>query len=192
VNADVGAWLEIGLELVPQFRRLVFHVPLHVLVPRTEIALLGAGRLLVASDADNHAGELVLVQHRLERVFFQSAATFDPGGRAVGVGDPLFQHRLVLADNQLQLPLLNELVAILNHGRNLVSRVHVYQRERHVAQKRLARQPEHGGGILANAPEHGQVLEPVERLAQDINALIFQLGKGIHVIFLYSQPKNRR
>ena len=63
--------------------RLVLDVPLHVLVARAEIAFLGAGRFLVAAHADDHAGEMVLVEHLLERVLLQRAAALDAGGLAV-------------------------------------------------------------------------------------------------------------
>ena len=49
------------------------------------------------------------------------------------------------------------------------------QREGDMAEKGLARQPEQDGGILADAPEHGEVLKFVESLAQDVDALVFQL-----------------
>ena len=83
MDADVRARLEVGLELVPQLRRLVLDVPFHVLVARAEVAFLGAGRFLVAADADDDAGEVVLVEHRLEGVLLERAAALDAGGLAV-------------------------------------------------------------------------------------------------------------
>src|ERR1041385_6374145 len=71
MDADVGAFFEIGFELVPKLGRLVFHVPFHVFVARAEIAFFGAGRLFVTTDADDDAGEMMLVQDVLERIFFQ-------------------------------------------------------------------------------------------------------------------------
>src|SRR5262249_54514197 len=49
-----------------------------------------------------------------------------------------------------------------------------------VAEKSLACQPQQDRGILADAPEHGQVLEFVEGLAQDVNALVFEFGEVVH------------
>jgi len=49
------------------------------------------------------------------------------------------------------------------------------QRKRYAAGKeRLARQPQQHGRVFANAPEHAQALKLVERLAQDVDALVFQ------------------
>ena len=86
VNADVGARLEVRLELVPQLGRLVLDVPFHVLVARAEVAFLGPGRFLVAADADDDAVVVVLVEHRLEGVLLQDAAALDARGFAVRVG----------------------------------------------------------------------------------------------------------
>ena len=87
---------------------------------------------------------------------------------------PRLEHLLVLADDELELPLAAEPVAILDHARDLVGGVHVHQREGHVAEERLARQPQQHGRVLADAPQHGEVLKLVERLAQDVDALVFE------------------
>ena len=57
MNADVRARGEVGFELIPQLRRLVFDVPFHVLVARTEVAFLGARGFFVAPDTDEVARE---------------------------------------------------------------------------------------------------------------------------------------
>ena len=44
----------------------------------------------------------------------------------------------------------------------------------HVAEKRFARQPDHDIGIFAQGPQHGQLINAVERLAKDKDALAFQ------------------
>src|SRR6266853_1216975 len=87
MDADVGAFLEIGLKLVPKLGWLVFDVPFHVSVARADVAFLGARRLFVAAHANDDAGEAVLFEHGFEAVFFQRAAALDAGGLAVGVGD---------------------------------------------------------------------------------------------------------
>ena len=48
------------------------------------------------------------------------------------------------------------------------------EREGHMAEKGLARQPEQNGGVFADAPEHGEVFKLVESLAQDVDALVLQ------------------
>ena len=56
----------------------------------------------------------------------------------------------------------------------------VNERKRHMPEERLARQPQQHGRVLANRPEHGQVLKLVERLAHDVNALLFEFTEIIH------------
>src|SRR5690606_15290336 len=60
VDPDVGAWLEVGLELVPELGWLVLEVPLEVLVAWREVTLFGAGALFVATDATEHGVEAVV------------------------------------------------------------------------------------------------------------------------------------
>ena len=173
-------WLEIRLELVPQLRRLVLDVPLHVLVARAEVALLGAGGFLVAPHADDDAIEPMLVEHGLEGVLLERAAALNPGGLAVGEGAAFAQHLLVLADDELEVPVPAEPVAVFDHAGDLVGGVHVDQRERHMAEKGFARQPQQHGGVLADAPQHGEVLELVERFAEDVDGLVFEFGEVVH------------
>src|ERR1035437_3656150 len=138
---DVCALFEIRFELVPQLRRLVRDVPFHVLVPQTEVTLFGARRLFIAPHADDDAGEMMLVEHLPERVFFQRAAAFDAGGFAVRIGAAGFERRLVSADNQFELPLADEPVAVFNHAGNFVTRVHMHEGKGNVAEERLAGEP---------------------------------------------------
>ena len=78
MDADVRAALELGLVLVPHLRRLVGHVPFHLPVARAEVALLRAGAVLVAPDADDDARVPVLVEDRLQRVLLEPPAAGDP------------------------------------------------------------------------------------------------------------------
>ena len=55
----------------------------------------------------------------------------------------------VLTDDHRQLVLHRELVAIFDHFRELVAGIDVHERERHVATKRLTRQPQQHGRVLA-------------------------------------------
>src|SRR3546814_10665042 len=68
MHADVGAGGEVGLELVPELRRLVAEIPLGVLAARAEHPLLGARRLLVAADAGDHRPQVELGDQPLERL----------------------------------------------------------------------------------------------------------------------------
>jgi hypothetical protein len=42
-----------------------------------------------------------------------------------------------------------------------------------MAEESFASQPEQNSGILSDAPKHGEIVEVVVRLAQDVNALVF-------------------
>ena len=68
MDANVGAFFEIGLELVPKFWRLVLNVPFHVFVARAEIAFLGAGGFFIAANTDNDAGEMMLFEDMFQAV----------------------------------------------------------------------------------------------------------------------------
>src|SRR5262249_6065621 len=60
MDAQVGAFRQVGIELVPELRRLVLEVPMAGVAARAEHALLGARGFLVAADARDDAGEAVL------------------------------------------------------------------------------------------------------------------------------------
>src|SRR5205823_5784081 len=66
MDPDVCSLLEISLELVPQLRWLIFHVPFHVFITRAEIAFLRACRLLIAPHAHDHPGEMMLIKNLLQ------------------------------------------------------------------------------------------------------------------------------
>ena len=98
----------------------------------------------------------------------------------VGEGVLLVERGLVLADDHLQLVLHRQLVAVPDHLRQLVVGVDVDQRERHVAEERLARQPQQDRRVLADRPQHAQALEVPEGLAEDEDALLFELVEVVH------------
>ena len=50
----------------------------------------------------------------------------------------------------------------------------MHEREGDMAEERLAGEPEQHGRVFADAPEHGEVVELVERLAEDVDALAFE------------------
>src|SRR5258706_6740614 len=129
MDANVRPFGEIGFELVPQLRRLVFDVPLHVLVARAEITLLGAGWFLIAAHSDDDAREVVFVQDLLKAVLFKRAAAFDARGFAVWISDAALERRFIFADNQFQFPFLYQAVAIFNHRRDFVGGIDVDERK---------------------------------------------------------------
>ena len=57
MNAYVRAGREVGLVLIPEFRRLIADVPRVLVGARREVALLRAAALFVGAGADDDAGE---------------------------------------------------------------------------------------------------------------------------------------
>jgi hypothetical protein len=127
------------------------------------------------------------VQRRRERVALQPAAA---GGarlrllfrahvrvrlELVGEGVLLLEGGLVLADDHLELVFHRQRVAVPDHLRQLVAGVDVDQRERHVAEERLPRQPQQHRAVLADRPEHGELREARVRLAQQVHAAVLEL-----------------
>jgi len=49
-----------------------------------------------------------------------------------------------------------------------------------VAEKSLSRQPDHDVGVLAERPQHRDILDAVEGLTENENALAFELVQTIH------------
>ena len=49
-----------------------------------------------------------------------------------------------------------------------------------MAEEGLAGQPDHDIAVLAERPQHAELVDAVERLAQDIDALRFQLVEMVH------------
>ena len=86
----------------------------------------------------------------------------------------ILQRLAVLAVDHVKAVLHGELVAVLDHFGDFIVRVDVHEREGDVAVKRLAREPEKDGGVLANAPEHTEIAERGVSLAQDVHAFAFQ------------------
>src|SRR5476649_2665560 len=174
MHADVGVGAEIGLELTPEFRRLILEIPGEISPARREVALLGAGALLVSADADNDRVEVMLRERGLQRVGLQLGAAFHPRQSARGKRLTRVQRRLVASHAQIEVPLAHESIAELNHLRRLETRVDVHERKRHATEERLAHEMQQRTGILADAPEEPEALEMMKRLAQDINALALQ------------------
>ena len=71
--------------------------------------------------------------------------------------------------------LFGHAIAVLDHRGNLVGRIDVDEREGHLAEESLARQPQHDRGVLADGPQHAEVSEVLPGLAQDVDALIFEV-----------------
>src|SRR4051812_17659894 len=57
MNSQVCPRSKLGLELVPELRRLVADIPVRLICPGREIALLGAAPLLVRPNPDDNPRE---------------------------------------------------------------------------------------------------------------------------------------
>src|SRR5260370_32253255 len=65
MNAQMRARRRRGVELVPEFRRLVAHVPSALGAARREHPLLGAGRLFVATNAGDQSIKTIFGERKL-------------------------------------------------------------------------------------------------------------------------------
>ena len=100
MDAQMRARRRRGVELVPELRRLVAHVPSAFETARREHALLRARRLLVAADAGDQAVELVLGERELQA--FGLARRGAGGGRQRRI-DGL--DRRAVFDDEVEVPL---------------------------------------------------------------------------------------
>ena len=90
----------------------------------------------------------------------------------------------VLSHNQLQPIFLHRLIAVVEQRLKVPSAGHVQHRERRRrGVKRLARQVEHDGRILAHRIEHDRVFSLGHDFAEDVDAFGFEpleMGKHCH------------
>ena len=172
MNADVRPRRKSRLELVPQFRRLIAKIPIPVLVSRRKVPFLGSGTVFIRTHTEDDAGVPFFFDQILHRRGLQGRTAYVSPQRVIHAGGQRF---LILPHHQIQSPFAGNPVAILDHGRNFVARVHMQQRKRHMPEKGLAGQPQQHGGILPHRPQHGEVIEMLIGFAKDIDALVFQL-----------------
>src|SRR5215475_11850534 len=66
MNPQMGASRQPSVEVIPEFRRLVAHVPTALQAPRREHPLLRAGRFLVTANTREQAVETVLGKGKLQ------------------------------------------------------------------------------------------------------------------------------
>src|SRR5262245_4955101 len=91
--------LEVGLKLIPEFRRLILHVPFHVFIPGTKVPLFRTGWLFIAANTNNHAGKAMFLEDLLEPIFLEHSTTFDPGSLSVWEGFSAAQHLFVFPNH---------------------------------------------------------------------------------------------
>jgi putative membrane protein len=86
----------------------------------------------------------------------------------------------VLPHQHVELVFHGQTIPVLDHLGQLVARVDVHERERHVPEEGLARQPEEDGGVLADGPQHAEALEVAESFPKDVDALLLELIEVVH------------
>jgi hypothetical protein len=182
MDPDVRAGRAVDIVLIPELGRLIRDLPFHVPAARRKVALLRARRLLVAPDADDDAGVIVLGQERLQRILLERRAALDARRPAIGIGPARGQDRLVAIHDQPQIPLPHHAVAKLDHLRNLVAGIDMHERERHVTEERLPGQPQQDRGVLTHAPEHREVGELRVGLPEHEHRLVFEARQVIGAV----------
>ena len=143
-------------------------------VAEREDALLGARLFLVAARAAEGGVEAVLSSAcRSACVFITSVWTSEP---CVERLDAARQAVLVDMHDQVEPELRGAVIAERDHLAEFPGRVDVQQRERRLRRiERLERQMQHDGRILADRIEHHRVVGLGDHLADDVNALRFEL-----------------
>ena len=169
-RADVLAGADARVVEVPQLRALAARVPLAEVVADGQHALLGARALLVAAGAAEAGVEPVLGDRVQQRHGLQAVAR---GPRAGLLAHAALVDRLLHgADEQRQADLRHQPVAELDHLGEVVARVHVQQRERHLARReRLLREPHEHDRVLAAAEQQRGALTLGRDLADDVDGL---------------------
>ena len=183
MDAQMRAGRQPGVEVVPEFRRLVADVPVALEAARGEHPLLGAGRLLVAADAGDQPVEAVLGERELQS--FGLARRRAGGGRQRRVDR--FERRAWL-DDEVEVPFAGVAVAERIHFRKLLAGVHMHDRKRQMAEEGLAREPDHHVGVLAERPQQGELLHAGEGFAEDEDALGFEFVEPVHGAHSRSEP----
>ena len=147
-----------------------------VAVAERKDALLGARLLFVAARSAECAVELVLGERLL-----QTVGLHDVGVLLAAEVEGVHPHRdAILVDvlDQLALEIGLDLVAVPIHVLELPGRVDVQQREGQGARReRLLRQAKHDRGVLPDRVHHDRVVELRRGLADDLNALRFELAE---------------
>src|SRR6202050_2098754 len=141
MNPNMSARIKICFKLVPQFRRLVLKIPLEIAIARRKISLFSSRPLLIPAYPDNYRLIILLFDDLLKRILFQNPTALDPRKRAIGESLAGSQRRFVLADHEINVPLSDFLIPKLDHFRDLIARIDVDTRHRHVTKKRFASEP---------------------------------------------------
>ena len=179
-DADAFAGADAAVEQRPQFRPLVFRIPLAFGVAQREDALLRARSFFVAP----RPAKCRVESSCLERV--EQRARLEETAAALGaqdVGLSAVGNRLgVRVHDQPGADLGRVAIAKLDHFAELVCGVDVEQRERNGPRiKRFLGQTEEHRRILADRVEHDRALELGGDLANDVDALRLERAQMVQL-----------
>jgi hypothetical protein len=175
MNAQMRAGRRRSVELVPELRGLIAHVPAAFESARREHALLGAGRFLIAANAGDQAVKAIFGQRPLQPF---GLARGGARGRRQGRIDRV--DRRAGFDLEIKIPFLAVAIAERVHLRKFLAGVDMQCRKRHAAEEGLARQPDHHVGIFSQRPQQRELLQPRKRLPQNVDALRLELVEMVH------------
>ena len=175
MDAQMRAGRRRSVELVPEFRRLVAHVPSALEAARREHALLGARRLLVAADAGDQSVKTVFGERQLQSFGLARGGT---RGRRQGRIDGV--DRRAGLDPEIEIPFLAVAIAERIHLRKFLAGIDMHGGERHAAEEGLSRQPDHHVGIFPQRPQQREFFQSRERFAQDVDALRLEFVEMVH------------
>ena len=157
-------------------------------VAHREDALLGARLLLVAPGAAEAGIEAVPVQGVLERLGLHDVRVL-----AAAVGerrDVIGAALLVGVDDEVQMEFAGDAVPEGDHVAELPGGVHMQQREWQLAGvERLARQMQQHRRVLADGIQQHRALELRRHLADDVDALRFQLLEMCERVSRHADPR---
>jgi hypothetical protein len=169
---------DFGREMIPEFRRLVLVIPLEIDIAGGEIALLGPGRVLVAADAGDEGVEFVGDEALLQRHGLEFVGDCHRIVRLIP--DAALARLLVDPDDQIDPIVVHGPGTKFEHFWKLIGRIDMHDRKRDMTAEGLFRQPEQDVGVFAHGPEHGRPLKCVKSLAQQVDALGFELVEMRH------------
>ncbi len=97
---------------------------------------------------------------------------------------PPLQCFLIPAKDHIELPLSGEPVPITDHLGDLIICVNVNEGDRDVAEEGFTRQPQQDRAVLADRPEHADLLELTVGFTEEIYRFILELIDMFHLYII--------
>ena len=149
MDAQMRAGRRRGVELVPEFRRLVASRPTRLRAPRGEntrsLARVGSSSRRMPAIRPS---KLCLASASFSPSVLRAAER--AAGGSVGSTASIGGHGSI---EEVEIPLRRVAVAERVHLRKLLAGVDMHHRKRHAPEERLARDPDHHVGVFAERPE---------------------------------------